>query len=94
MLLGWPACLAAYAALGLAIARSSRLIAVTGCLLAAPMFFYLSLNPRTAWTAPAAFLLLCISAFRVEKSPAWLSAVLALPSACVLMWLGYAVLNQ
>jgi hypothetical protein len=93
-LLGWPACLAAFVALGFAIARNSRAMAITGCVLAAPMFLYLSLMPRTAWVSPAAFLLLCISAFRVNRSPTWLSAILALPSASVLLWLGYAVLNQ
>jgi hypothetical protein len=94
LLLGWPAILGAFVAFSLAVARKSRLPAIFGCLLVAPMFLYLSAAPRFLWLAPAAFVLLCLLAWRVEKSGWITNCLLALPAVTILAWLGYAVVTQ
>ena len=94
VLLGWPAVTAAFVAFAMAIRWRSRAIAVAGCLLAAPMFVYLALAPRIGWPGLAALVLLCLCAWRIERSkPLW-SAMLALPAGCMLVWLAVAVLAQ
>ncbi|MDH4032146.1 MAG: hypothetical protein OEU49_14940 [Chromatiales bacterium] len=94
LLLGWPAVLAAVVAFSLAVARRSRTAAIAGCLLAGPMFSYLSLAPRFHWIAPVAFGLLCILAWRVKRSGRLAVFLLALPAMILVAWLAYAVLTQ
>jgi len=94
LLLGWPAIFGAVGAFSLAVTRKSRMPAIVGCLLVAPMFLYLTATPRFRWLAPAAFALLCVLAWRVEKSGWITSCLLALPAVSILLWLGYAVVNQ
>jgi len=93
-LFGWPAVFGAFVAFSLAVARKSRAAAIVACLLAAPMFFYLSLTPRFYWAAPLAFGLLCVLAWRI-RNIGWLATgVLALPAVSLIAWLAYAVLSQ
>lgn len=94
MLLGWPAISGAVVAFGFAVARKSRLAAVVSCLLALPMFLYLSATPRFTWAAPLAFVLLCLFAWRIRRSSQLTTAVLALPAAFLVAWLAFAVLTQ
>ena len=93
-MLGWPSIVGAAVALSVASARRSRMAAVMGCVLAAPMFAYLSLTPRFGWVALAAFVLLCVLAWRVRTASRIVIGVLALPAASLLLWLAYAVLNE
>jgi len=93
-ILGWPAVSGAVVAFSVALARRSRVAAVVGCLLAAPMFAYLSLAPRFHWVAPLAFGLLCVLAWRIERSGRLASGILVAPAAALLTWLAYAVLIQ
>ena len=94
LLFGWPAVFGAAGAFSLAVARKSRLPAILGCLLAAPMFLYLSAAPLLRWSAPAAFVLLCVLAWRIENSGWTTNCLLALPTVTILAWLGYAVVTQ
>jgi len=93
-LLGWPAVAGSVVVFSVAVARRSRAAAVIGCLLAAPMFAYLSLTPSFHWMAPLAYGLLCVLAWRIKRFSALASGVLALPAAGLLIWLAYAVLLQ
>ena len=94
VLLGWPAVAGAVVAFWVAVMRRSRAAAVVGCVLAAPIFAYLSLAPRFFWLAPLVFGLLCVLAWRVGRSRRLASGVLALPAAGLLLWLAYAALSQ
>ena len=74
--------------------HKSRVAAFLGSLLAAPMFLYLSATPRFRWTAPVAYGLLVLMAWRRGKLRWWIMCLLALPAAGILAWLVYAVMTQ
>ena len=93
-LLGWPAIFVSVVAFSVAVTRKSRRVAVAGCLLAAPMFGYLSLYPSFRWAAFVGFALLCVLAWRVKESGWLVIGALALPAAFILVRLGWAILNQ
>ena len=94
LLLGWPAIFGASVAFSLAAARKSPRAAMIGCVLAAPMFLYLSGAPRFHWLAPTAFVLLCVFAWRIKRSGWIANCVLVLPAVSILLWLAYAVVTQ
>jgi hypothetical protein len=93
-LLGWPAVIGAAAALSMAVVRQSRSAAVVGCVLAAPMFLYLSLTPRFGWAAATAFALLCVFAWRAPVTGRLVSGALLLPAVSLALWVAYVVSTQ
>ena len=90
-LFGWPLLAAAIGAFWLAWVRKSRLVAIAGCALAAPLFLYLGLTPRFRWLAPSALGLLCILAWRIRYAGGLAASLLALPAAGIVVWLAFAV---
>lgn len=93
-LLGWPAIAAAAAVMCLATLKGSRILSALGCLLAAPLFIYLALSPHFRWLAAAAFALLVVHAWRLDRSHPLASAMLVLPAASLVGWLGWTVLTR
>lgn len=90
-LLGWPALAAGVGAFWFAWVRKSRPAGIVGCVLTAPLFLYLSLTPRFQWLAPVALGLLCILAWRIRHAGGLTACLLALPAACIVLWLAFAV---
>ncbi len=93
-LLGWPAIAAAAAVMVLATLKGSRPLSMLGCLLAAPLFLYLALSPHFRWLAVAAFALLSVHAWRLDRAHPLASLLLVLPAASLVAWLGWTVLTQ
>lgn len=94
VLLGWPAIAAAIATMVLATLKRSRRLSALGCALAAPFFLYLALTPAFRWLAVAAFTLLAVHAWRLDRAHPLASVLLVLPAFCLLAWLGWTVLTQ
>lgn len=93
-LLGWPAIAAAAALMVFATLKGSRLLAMFGCVLALPLFVYLALTPHFRWLAVAAYALLAVHAWRLDRAHPLASVLLVLPAASLVAWLGWAVLTQ
>lgn len=94
VLLGWPAIAAAVAMMILATLKGSRTLSAIACLLAAPLFLYLALSPYFRWLAVAAFALLAVHAWRLDRAHPLASVALVLPAASLVAWLGWTVLTQ
>lgn len=93
-LLGWPAIGAAVAVMVLATLKRSHILSTLGCVLALPLFLYLALTPHFRWLAVAAYLLLVVHAWRLDRAHPLASVLLVLPAASLVAWLGWAVLTQ
>lgn len=94
VVLGWPAMAVAVAVLLFAAVRRSRKIAAAGCLLAVPIFMYLALTPHFRWAAVAAFVLLVVFAWRIERAHAAALVLLTLPAVSLVAWLAWVVLQE
>lgn len=90
----WIAIGLATASFAYAALRGSQPVAIVGCVLAAPLFLYLSLTPRLRWYAVIAYIMLCAYAWRVRRGDWITSVILLLPAVSMTLWLGYVVLDQ
>jgi hypothetical protein len=84
-LLGWPAMIAATASIVMAVLNRSRAIAILGCLLAAPMCYYLYGTPLLSWCAMAAFAGLFVMAWQIHNMSRTTAALLTMPTGILMV---------